>query len=242
MSDLALQALIKFAKIQKINFDFTGLQPFVIAASEKDEGVKTVLNKGSDIVLSTPFHLWSYEFSNSYAPSWSELGLSDITGDDMLFSPCVVVKEIFPGEYKFLVLYKSGDLLCVEIITKTHKNYDYTLNQTNEILEKINQQKSGVIAKRIREKFSHNSANKLFKCSNVIYISKSDREKTILGISTNPVQWSHIWSVRGHWRKLESDESIGKDRLGERLVKGYTWVNPFLKGEGQELIKLRKVS
>jgi len=43
--------------------------------------------------------------------------------------------------------------------------------------------------------------------------------------------------VRGHWRELRDNAGdvdmsrIGKDRAGEYVVAGHTWVNSFVKND-----------
>lgn len=59
--------------------------------------------------------------------------------------------------------------------------------------------------------------------------------------STGSIEYSHAFTVRGHWRTLESTESIGKDRTGNRNVKGYTWVNEYVKGDGELVKKIREI-
>lgn len=42
-----------------------------------------------------------------------------------------------------------------------------------------------------------------------------------------PIDWSHRWKVRGHWRKIHT---VGKNREGEYGVHGFTWVVDHVKG------------
>lgn len=53
------------------------------------------------------------------------------------------------------------------------------------------------------------------------------------------IDWSHRWEVRGHWRKVHG---LGKDRAGDYVVTGWTWVRDFVKGpEDKPLIKKTRV-
>lgn len=45
------------------------------------------------------------------------------------------------------------------------------------------------------------------------------------------IHYAFSWIVRGHYRKLHDPESVGKDRNGERVVQGMTWVETYLKGD-----------
>jgi hypothetical protein len=73
---------------------------------------------------------------------------------------------------------------------------------------------------------------------NIYYvINKNDTksESTIHFTGTKVI--SQSFRVRGHWRTLESAESIGKDRQGNRVVKGFTWVTEYVKGDENSLVK-----
>lgn len=52
------------------------------------------------------------------------------------------------------------------------------------------------------------------------------------------LEYSHSFRVRGHWRKMQED-FIGKDRQGERHVKGFTWIKDFVKGDGELTKRIR---
>jgi hypothetical protein len=41
------------------------------------------------------------------------------------------------------------------------------------------------------------------------------------------IEWSHRWSVRGHWRTVPG---LGKNREGQYSVTGHTWVSEHEKG------------
>lgn len=66
---------------------------------------------------------------------------------------------------------------------------------------------------------------------NYIYQSKNIKPLTKL-------EYSHSFRVRGHWRKMHED-FIGKDRQGERHVKGFTWIKDFVKGDGELTKRIR---
>lgn len=98
------------------------------------------------------------------------------------------------------------------------------LNKMNdyEMIEAINTHKT----------YRKNNAQ-TFKINNVIKISKYKRSNNPNGnLSTiSKIKYSHRFEVRGHWRKLSSEEKIGKDRNGEYNINGFTWVNEFEKGD-----------
>lgn len=59
---------------------------------------------------------------------------------------------------------------------------------------------------------------------------------------TVPVEYTNVklkreisWMVRGHWRRLHNNESVGKNAKGERVVEGFTWVKPHMCGNGENI-------
>ena len=67
------------------------------------------------------------------------------------------------------------------------------------------------------------------KISQIVVIApKSDYKKT-KPVFSSKIDWSHRWEVRGHWRRVDG---IGKNRDGEYVVPGHTFVVPHEKGKG----------
>lgn len=68
---------------------------------------------------------------------------------------------------------------------------------------------------------------------------KSQREAVRPTQSSRQINWSHRWEVRGHWRKVDA---LGKDRSGEYIIPGFTWVKESIKGdESLPLIKKTRI-
>ena len=65
------------------------------------------------------------------------------------------------------------------------------------------------------------------------YVYQSEKIKPL-----TKLEYSHSFRVRGHWRKM-SEDFIGKDRCGNRTMKGFTWVKDFVKGEGELTKRVR---
>ena len=75
----------------------------------------------------------------------------------------------------------------------------------------------------------------------IYYVLHKKYEKSYTSVIKNPIgnlSYTHAFKVRGHWRTFNSN-SLGKNREGLRVVKGYTWVKEYLKGEGELKKKLR---
>lgn len=47
------------------------------------------------------------------------------------------------------------------------------------------------------------------------------------------IEWDASFLVRGHWRRLGTPEKLGKDRAGERAIRGFTWVTEHTRGDGE---------
>ena len=57
---------------------------------------------------------------------------------------------------------------------------------------------------------------------------------------TGSLEYSYSFHVRGHWRRID-EKTYGKDRNGNYNVAGYTWVNEYMKGEGELVKRIRVI-
>lgn len=61
-------------------------------------------------------------------------------------------------------------------------------------------------------------------------------------ISNGKIERCFSFPVMGHWRRLSSQERIGKDKQDNYTIQGYTWVKDFIKGnKDMPLIKKEKI-
>jgi hypothetical protein len=75
--------------------------------------------------------------------------------------------------------------------------------------------------------------------NDIIYCDRTaELRDNPLSIDRKPFVYSHTFDVRGHWRSVGKD-TLGKNRAGERLLLGRTWVNSFKKGQGDYVKKTR---
>jgi hypothetical protein len=66
-------------------------------------------------------------------------------------------------------------------------------------------------------------------------VPKKLRDSITPTMSRGQIDFSHRWEVRGHWRRVSG---IGKDRNGDYLIRGLTWVMDCVKGpEEKPVIK-----
>lgn len=84
--------------------------------------------------------------------------------------------------------------------------------------------------------FKTSSGKIKHKIDSVIRIGKRSNTFSPLFGKPRVIDWSNRWWVRGHWRRLEADKT-GKDRSGEYIVKGFTWITEHLNGPEHAPIK-----
>lgn len=88
----------------------------------------------------------------------------------------------------------------------------------------------------------HGSTIKL--CKPIYYILDKNEEKEKRNYKRiKPVghlAFDHSFKVIGHWRKI-SPHTYGKNRNGEYIVTGMTWVKEHTRGEGDLIKKIRVV-
>jgi hypothetical protein len=77
--------------------------------------------------------------------------------------------------------------------------------------------------------------HKIRKLVHILPKNATDSDKQIVENLAATIDWTHRWQVRGHWRRVTG---IGKNRAGEYVVSGYTYVSEYEKGpEDAPLIK-----
>lgn len=99
----------------------------------------------------------------------------------------------------------------------------------------INKKKTGIESTNQPVKTKTEHGNKIIRIRKIVHIADSDTYLKTKSIQGDPIDWSHRWEVRGHWRKTRY---LGKDRNGDYRVNGHTWVTEHEKGpEDLPLIK-----
>jgi len=162
----------------------------------------------------------------------------------------VATVEFGKGEFIFPISYsfKDGKLG----VGKSKFNYLYEQMVVEsalaviKIMETLNHKSWTVVSNNTPVKIKTRVGRKLtkykYKPSTVIYVSTKqkfcERHPELSHQVINKPNYAY--EVRGHWRRLQYHQ-IGKDREGLRGVKGFTWVTPFIKGEGEVMKKVRIV-
>ena len=145
-----------------------------------------------------------------------------------------------------LTLPPSVERICsfaIHSLLKENTDYSKTIFYiTKMYLNALNSKNSvkGISSnrpKRVKRKKADGYKEFLRLRRPIIITDKQNRKS--LGSPNDKIDWSYRWEVRGHWRKLISPESLGKDPNGEYKIKGYTWVKPYDKGP-EDKVKLSR--
>lgn len=141
------------------------------------------------------------------------------------------------GHYGFIALLCDGNMTwAADPKTDTYKVFMIVLK---DLCRFINSKDTRVGQQKINARFKHKKTG-LCKIKKAIHIARKARPGELKEVLNSfPVDWSHRWEVRGHWRKFDG---TGKNRNGERKIKGHTWVKSHTKGPDEEdLVKKVRV-
>lgn len=129
-----------------------------------------------------------------------------------------------PLEESYNFLCENTYKIASEVLSNTHnKTIHFADNNTS-----IN------VRGRIAGKFTKVK----YYPKDVIYIGKKTEVKKALGTRKIINKPDYAYEVMGHWRKIDT---LGKDRQGNRTVRGFTWVKAYTKGSGEVMRKVRIV-
>jgi hypothetical protein len=226
--------------------DYTATHPYVFSPTSEPP---TEVDMDSEVVLASPFPVFSIEVDKS--PLTVD---KDGLGFDVL---CVFCKEISFDEYSFIALVNVLGMRTVFEVTKDKvKGFKYgkLLNESEDssmytflkalvhsMLNRLYFGKLGTFNTHGKVKFKDaQNVKKTYKPTNVIYIREKAQNDSITHHSIRPIAHDSPFEVHSHWRRI-SEDTMGKDRNGNRTVKGATWINTYKKGVGQIVTKIRKV-
>lgn len=115
-----------------------------------------------------------------------------------------------------------------------------------KLLEILNHKSWTVVSNdtpvKVKSRVGRNLTKYKYKPSNIVYVTTEQKFRKAHPELSHKIinKPNYAYEVRGHWRRLQYSQ-IGKDREGLRGVKGFTWVTPFIKGEGEVMKKIRIV-
>ena len=182
-----------------------------------------------DKPLDLPFESCAFECIEENNPALS------INLKNQRAAYCVIVCELSPDHYRFLYVSYPINVLSKTRIEIDPEQVDIeerpdspkTRGMIKYFLDTMAVSKIGTEKTKERVKIGKGKNKRVHKIREIIRIIPKAKAKSVAPLFSRNIDWSHRWEVRGHWRSVAG---IGKDRYGEYCVKGYTWVNPFLKG------------
>ncbi len=119
------------------------------------------------------------------------------------------------------------------------------MNIIRHFLDRLESESAGAVKVNERLRVGRGASRGLIKIKRIIHISPKRTEKRYGQESGLSIDWSHRWFSRGHWRYSTPEAPIilGKDRDGNYVEHGRTWVTESIKGPNHKelIIKTRLV-
>lgn len=194
-------------------------------------------------------------FSTPFQSQWVEMSenielFRNVDGKQIGFSLLgLLIEEVGPNEYIVFSSHKitkiddnivglgpytmtsfkiiDGELRGVQR-GQDETFFKFCLSEIKDVMNEINKNPEYGITKHIDRIKSGRVPYALKEVSDVIHIRrKKNNEKISYKFSGKKIDWAHRWSVRGHWRKFSGK---GKNRSGEYIIDGFTWVMEHTKG------------
>jgi hypothetical protein len=144
---------------------------------------------------------------------------------------CVLMRELEPRVFEMYCYKESSDRsLMIEYV-------DYRTVKTeggvrpaqlvSYLLKRLTKERTGLEEIKLREKIGTGKERRPLGIRKIIRVAPDKRASSVEALAKKAINWSHRWMVRGHWRK---HEGIGKNRQGDYVVSGWTWVASHQKG------------
>jgi len=233
--------------MQSVPLDYTGIQPFLF---EKTNEPMSHIELTEEI-LASPFPKFSIEIDNGSLTS-------NASGTDFQIG-VVYCHELTVDEYMFIYSISAAGKIYYAETTQDYNKiwsdgkiikeegaspvYEEIKGIVHYQLQRLQKGGIGVVNTGHKAKFKDANGRKhTYKSSDVIYVSntKKMQEEKNHNIKTKGISWKESWAVSAHWRRIQPD-SLGVDRENKRTVKGFTWISNYMKGDGAERFKVRKV-
>jgi len=190
----------------------------------------------SEQKIDSPFPVFSIE-CHTLDDRLTPLTSSDIYREkmDVRFLIC---REMSPNVLRCYGTVDAETGKFIMIVDEDSKKFQSIINV---YLNRIQTESCGVIEGRTHlGSFKVNNKKRKPVFSDRVFVVCPKERRTSIG--HRDVQWTHRWSVRGHWMTLPNPESIGKDRNGVPCIKGKAWRVSHIKGpETAEFIKKQRI-
>ncbi len=158
--------------------------------------------------------------------------------DDTKFA--VLIHEKSPKLYEVFVMSlmrKSGKISASYYRPgSSYKSWETTLH-IDALLQRLSREEAGMEEINIREKVGIGQNRRRLGIIKLIRIAPTAARSKVAALGKKQIDWSHRWFVRGHWRKATG---LGKDRSGNYVVQGFTWVVSHEKGPEEAALVAKK--
>lgn len=233
---------------------FAKTELFQLNLKSEDYKVEVTLTQdGQPFIMNYEQYALPFERQFVRLPNVENIEVSMFIGE---FKPTIITGTLFSywrGRYDAtgFVINPSG-VVQIEFINndEDHKKYTTltvvsTLMIIFGVLAKLNkhtviEDKPTGVTKYYRRKL----APTIKVVDRPIYyvLDKKYRENygTVIKSPIGHLSPTHAFKVRGFWRTFEGKQ-LGKNRNGERVVEGFTWVKEHVRGKGDLKKKLRVI-
>ena len=229
---------LKWLKKTNTSYDFnlSNLQPFVFSKSLGKENNLLHYQSSTECILACPFPVFSIEIEEE----------NFLIDDEQARVDCILCRVVTVGLYDFLLLGKSqnsAEKLWLRI-DPSHDNNNRICQLVNAAITRIHVKVIGEKSNLDKVKYKNTLGKKqIFQPRKYVYVSSQNKTDVRPSLSTDTnIKWLNRWTVMAHWRKLANPNSFGINRSGIRNVLGYTFIKNHEKGDGELIIKTRKVS
>lgn len=162
--------------------------------------------------------------------------------------------EVYDNQLELSVIEDNNKNVTKHIM-KAYLQWLYIIMNMFRKLSIVNQQlyKSYIVHDNDKEQYKHLKSTKqnkyvrtkLNKDTHIILPTDFNITKFIHSKDNNSIRkqytYTHAFIVRGHFRNLHNPETLGINMLGERVIKGKTWINSYMKNSKMQLINKTKV-
>jgi hypothetical protein len=199
---------------------------FVVASNDNEishDEFMTLEEQNKVREVDAPFPIFSFEYSCGYITNY-------VSPDKKYSIPvlCAMFIETRPNEFIAYTLEGLGDKALAVFISKHRGGKSSNPLALADIFCKtLPKCKIGKEITRINVKIGTGQDKEQHRIREVIHLAPRTTFKLNPTISKK-IDWTHAFDVRGHWRQISGR---GKDRNGEYVVDGFTWVKNYVKGE-----------
>jgi hypothetical protein len=190
--------------------------------------------------LDLPFKQCSFELSDNVP--FSNESLLDENGDKNNLVKCLVVNENSPNNYDYWVYSENSNTNMARVTFFKHDKLEENTIVRKLIDGFLNHLNQTVVVEKTNQIFKCRtmSKNHLIRIKQVVRVyPKSIKRETIAPIYNGKIDYSHRWTVMGHWRSIPN--RMGKNRENQP-IENYTWIKDYIKGpENKILVKKTRI-